>query len=470
MNGTVEAAEPAKSRTGLRHGSLSLVETIGQSVASVCPTATPALLVAVIAGMAGVGTWLAYLIATIGMIFVAGNIAVLARRHPLAGSYFVYIGRTLGPLAGMTAGWSVIAAYLGTAIASVIGVHIALANILNAVELGAWVPPVWSSVLVSTALVGMLAYRDIRLSSRIGLILECTSLGIIVFITAIILIRRGTVIDPVQLDLSHFRFGGITSALAFAVFSFVGFESAATLAKEARDPARAVPRAVLLSAGIAGLFFVGITYAMMLAVGGDPKILSGSSSPFTEITTRAGLPWAAGFVYGAVLVSVFAAALACVNAASRLMFSMGRYEFIHRSMGTVHDRHQTPHVAIAAATGLVAIVSLAISDLPPLDAFGLPATFATFGFLVIYLLICVTAPLDLYRARMMQARHVVVGAIGVLLVAFVVLGSFVAAADYPYNLLPYLFGAYLMVGGLWYGILVGRAPGALVALQTDLEL
>src|SRR5579862_4729234 len=93
---------PPEGPVGLRRGSLNLMETIGQSIANIAPTGTPVLTVAVIAGIAGIGSWLAFFFATIGMIFVAGNIASLARRHPLAGSYFVYIGRTLGPLAGMT--------------------------------------------------------------------------------------------------------------------------------------------------------------------------------------------------------------------------------------------------------------------------------------------------------------------------------------------------------------------------------
>jgi amino acid transporter len=85
--------------------------------------------------MAGTGSWLSFLIATLGMVLVAGNIAALARRHPLAGSYFVYIGRTLGPLAGMIAGWSMVAAYLATAVASVIGGGIVLGNVLDEIGL-----------------------------------------------------------------------------------------------------------------------------------------------------------------------------------------------------------------------------------------------------------------------------------------------------------------------------------------------
>lgn len=475
MSAAAERAAPAvagtgNERPGLRRGSLGLVEIVGQSVANIAPTATPALTIAVIVGMAGAGTWLAFLIATLGMLFVGGNIGALARRHPLAGSYFVFIGRTLGPLAGMIAGWSMVAAYLAAGIASVIGGQIILGNILRAIGNTSVNPPGWLLDLVFVAVVWALAYRDIRLSSRVGVIIESLSLSIIVLITTIVLIRHGSAIDRVQLNVLGLDWGGVMSGLTLAVFSFVGFESAATLAKEARDPTRSVPRAIMLSAGVTGVFFVLIAYAMVLAVGGDTRILAESPSPLAEITRHSGIAWAAAVVYGAALITVFAAALACINAVSRLMFSMGRYEFIHRSMGAVHDRHRTPHIAISAAALAILIVCLGMGGFAPLDAFGLTATFSTFGFLVVYLLICIVAPIDLYRAGVLRTHHAATGIVGILLMGFVIVGSLYPVPDYPYSLLPYLFAAYLLLGALWYGALLSRAPGVLAALQQDLEL
>ena len=77
--------------------------------------------IAVVAATAGVGSWLAFLVATIGMMFVAGSIGTLAKRHPLAGSYFVYIGRNFGPVAGALGGWAMILAYITTAAAVIFG-------------------------------------------------------------------------------------------------------------------------------------------------------------------------------------------------------------------------------------------------------------------------------------------------------------------------------------------------------------
>ncbi len=456
--------------TQLRSGSLNFIETLGQSIANVAPTLTPTLNITVVAGLAGLGSWIAYLIATIGMMFVAGNIGALARRHPVAGSYFIYIGRTLGPMAGMVTGWSMIAAYLFTAVAVVLGGQIFMTNFLAVLGLPAYAPPAWLFDLLFVGLLAFCALRDIRVSSRLGLILEGVSLLIIILITAYAIAREGVVLDAAQLDVTRLPVGGVMSSLAFAVFSFVGFESAATLAREARQPTRSIPRAIFLCAAIAGMLFIVITYAMVACVGDKADVIGGSSSPFTEITTRAGIGWAAAIVYFSASISVFACALASVNAGARLIYSMGRYRFLHSSLGRVHGRHQTPHVAVGLCCGLTLLICLALMRPAPVDAFGYAGTFATFGFLVVYLLICVVAPLDLKRGGALKAHHVAIGAIGVALMAFVIFGSIYPVPPMPYNLLPYLFAAYLVAGGLWYALMARRLPGAMARLQNDMEV
>jgi amino acid transporter len=153
-----------------------------------------------------------------------------------------------------------------------------------------------------------------------------------------------------------------------------------------------------------------------------------------------------------------------------MMFSMGRYEFIARSMGAVHRHHRTPHYAISSASLLVLLVCLVMGSMPIVDAFGTTATFGIFGFLVVYLLISIVAPLDLHRAGIMRKHHALIGIIGVVLMAFVIFGSLYPVPAYPYNLLPYLFVAWLLSGAVWYGVLAARSPDALLAIQHDLEL
>jgi amino acid transporter len=457
------------TRTRLRGESLSFAETLGQSIANIGPTLTPAINISVVVALAGIGAWLSYFIATLGMLFVAANIGVLARRHLLAGSYFVYIGRALGPLAGMLAGWSMSGAYLFTAIAVSISAHIFLSDMLLMLGLARLTPPYALFEIVFVILIWACAYRDISFSARIGLVLEAISLAIIILIAAVVIARHGGVSDSAQLQLHSVSVGGVMSALTFAVFSFVGFESSATLAQEARNPMRAIPRAVTLSATVTGLFFVLIAYCMVLGVGDQVHLIGDSSSPFTEVTLRAGLGRIAAVVYFSAIISGFACGLASINALARMLFSMGRYEFVHRSMGAVHQHYQTPHLAVTASCLFTMIIVLMCADTTQLNAFSCTATFGTFGFVLVYLLTCIVAPVELSRAGELSLGKLIVGALGSGLMIFVLIGAMVPVPSYPMSLLPYLFGAYLTLGILWYGIVSVRFPHALHGIELDLE-
>jgi amino acid transporter len=457
------------SAAQLRTGALGLVEIIGQSLAAIAPTLTPALNISVVAGLAGIGCWMAYFIGTLGVVIVAASVGILAARHPEAGAYFVYVGRTFGPFAGAVAGWSMISAYLFTAIATTLSFAIFLGNFLSV--FGMQVNPPTMSLVMSIfiATVTYAAYRDIKLSSRVGLVLEIISIGIIIVITALIVRVQGTVIDHAQLSVSSFKYGAVFSALPFVIFSFVGFESSATFAKESANPRKDIPLAVIGCGAFAGIFFTLIAYFMVFGMGNDTATLGASAAPFGDVAAKAGLGWASTIVYFAALSSVFACALASVNAAARLLFSMGKYRFLHRSMGLVHDTHRTPHRAVLFCGFLLAVICLGMQPAGLLNAFGYAGTFASFGFVVVYLMLCIVAPLDLQRSGEMKLRHLALAVVGTALMLFVIFGSVYPVPEYPYNVLPYIFFAYLVVGAAWFAWLKVKSPQTLESIQHDME-
>jgi amino acid transporter len=454
----------------LRHGALSLPETIGQSIANIAPTLTPALNISVVAGIAGVGSWLSYLLATIGCVFVGGCIAALARRHPEAGSYFVYIGRNFGPVAGAMAGWMMVLAYLACGVAVVSGFPLFLTAFLAAIGIGT--PPVAILTVASIVFLGLVAYSsytDVQISSRVGLIMEIISISIIVIITAIVVGKHGTIIDPKQLDISKLPFAGITSAMAFAVFSFVGFESAATLAKESSNPHRNVPLAVMGSAAAAGTFFTVMAYFMVMGMNDNAGAIGGSGSPFSDMTNAAKLPWAAGVVYFAAMISAFACCLACLNAGSRMLYSMGRYQFLHSSMGLVHAKHKTPYIALAFSTAVVAVGFLALVPQTFLNEFNMTGTISTFGFVVVYFGVALTASVDMYKAGLLKPWHVISTVIGAGIMAFVIYSSIVPWPAAPDNYLPQVFIGYAVVGLVWFFVLKAKNPQVLLSIANDME-
>src|ERR1700690_2072828 len=114
---------------GLRREILSPLETLAQSVSTIAPTTTPAATIPLVCALAGNGTWLAYLLATIAGLLVALCIARFAKYSASPGSLYTYASMILPPWLGATAAWSLLLAYVATG-SSVIGGFLHYSNFL----------------------------------------------------------------------------------------------------------------------------------------------------------------------------------------------------------------------------------------------------------------------------------------------------------------------------------------------------
>ena len=451
----------------LKKDSLSFLETLGQSVANVSPTLTPALAVAVVAGMAGTASWLVYVVATIALLVVGVNIGKLAKRIPAAGSFFIYVSRSLGPSYGLLSGWAMLAAYLTTAMALTVATSIFVKTMLTSLHV-ATVPNTLLLYFIVSALAAFLSMRDIRLSSRVGLSLEVVSVVIILGVSIAALSKTGFKLDTSQLGLRGVDWGKSVQAIVFAIFSYVGFESAATLGKEARDPSRVIPRAIQLTALTAGIFFVFTTYIITQGFADDATKLGASGAPLGDILGTNSLLIA--LVYFGASISSFACALASLNAFGRMMYSLGRYGFMHASFGAVHARHQTPQAALACGAILNFVLCAAFSRNAELDTFGWYGTLASYGFILVYLMCSIAAPMYLRKTGELTAGTIAFGVAGALMMALSFVGSLYPVPAYPLNLLPYIFALYMCVGAVWFFVLKAKAPTALLHIEHDLEV
>src|SRR5260370_12322988 len=97
--------------------------------------------------------------------------------------------------------------------------------------------------------------------------------------------ESGLAVDPKEVALEGATLAGAGPAIVFAIFSYVGFESAATLGKETRNPTVIIPRAVVASAVIAGLFFTFTTFITVMGFGDDADKLGMSAEPLSHIST-----------------------------------------------------------------------------------------------------------------------------------------------------------------------------------------
>ncbi|MBV9563034.1 MAG: APC family permease [Bradyrhizobium sp.] len=452
----------------LRKDSLTFMEALGQSVANVSPTLTPAVAVTVVAAMAGTASWLVYVLATLSLVIVGINVSKLAARISAAGSFFIYVSRALGPSWGMLSGWAMLAAYLFTAMALTAATALFIQDLLTSAGLATAAPPILLFAVISLA-VWLFAMRDIRISSRVGLTVEAVSMAIIILVCFISLEDHGFATDTRQLTFDGASFGSVAQAIVFGIFSYVGFESAATLGKETRNPFVAIPRAVILTPIIAGVFFIFTTYVITQGFGDDGAKLGASTGPMTDLVAgKNGMLTV--LIYIGATISCFACALASINAFSRMLFSLGRYQFVHRSMGMIHDRHQTPHVAVTIGCVLNFLICSAFYKQAYTDLLGYFGTIASFGFILVYMACSVAAPVLLRKLGTVTTGDYVMGALGAVLMILSLIGSLYPVPDVPYKYFPYGFAVYMLVGVVWFGLLKVRMPQTLLGLEHDMEV
>lgn len=277
-------------------------------------------------GGAVVWSWLAVLV---GQTLVALVLAELSTRMPLSGYGYQWTSRLVNPHVGFFVGWLLALQFL-TGFPGICGTL--------AAELGRLVGPPFSSpaavtmvTLAIIALVAVIHLGGIRLAAVINDVGVWTELVGVVSVSGLLIglaLLRGA--DPGPLVSTVTAPGGTPAGLGAWALSLLlgawcltGFEAAADLAEETRQPRRVVPRAMLtslLAAGVAGgLLIVGLVLSApdLEASRSDPRPLAGIVE---AAVGRRG--WFAMLAVGGV--SIFACALASMAAASRLLFAMGR--------------------------------------------------------------------------------------------------------------------------------------------------
>jgi amino acid transporter len=466
----MEPTRPDEAQTtdfGLRRGILSPMETLAQSVSTMAPTTTPAATIPLVCGLAGNGTWLAYVLATVAIFLVALCIARYARLSASPGSLYTYASTTLPPWLSATVAWSLLLAYVATG-SSVIGGFYHYANLLLRDATGHVFSAVLLSLLVTSVSI-WIAWRDVKISARLMLWIEAVSVSVIVIVVALLLFRHGWHLDGDQLRLHGMTGSGLRLGLVLALFSFVGFESATTLGAEARNPLKSIPRAVIQSSVLAGAFFAVCAYAEVMGFHTIGQDLGASQAPMYVLARVGGIPVLGLLIDIGALVSLFAGTLACITAAARVLLRMAHDGLAHHSLGVTHVRNHTPGRAVVI-TGVAAVLPVAVlaaRGASGLDVYGWLGSLATYGFIVAYALVCVALPRYLRQHGAFTSGAQIVPGLAAAAMLLALVGNLYPVPEGPYGKLPYIYLAYLIAGLGWFMV---RARSKKAALAADVEL
>ena len=435
---------------GLRGEILSPMETLAQSVSTIAPTSTPAATIPLVAALAGNGTWLAYLLATIAILLVAWCISRFAKFSASPGSLFTYASMILPPWLGAVAAWSLLLAYIATG-SSVIGGFYHYTNQLSFDFAGRGFSTVALALLVTGVSV-WIAMRDVKISARLMLWIEAISLLLILAVLIPVLIRHGIHLDFDQFHLQGMTGSGLRLGLVLALFSFVGFESATTLGAEARNPLKTIPRAVLQSAVIAGLFFILSAYSEVLGFHMAGQNLGTSDAPMHVMAQVAHLSLLGVLIDLGAAVSLFAGTLGCITAAARVLLLMSHHGLAHGAFRATHAQHDTPTRAVLA-TGVAAVAPVAVlayRGSSGLDVYGWMGSLATYGFIVAYALVCAALPRYLKNHGAYRPGAQIIPWLAFVAMLAALVGNLYPVPDGPYGKLPYIYLVYLAAGMIWF--------------------
>jgi amino acid transporter len=456
----------------LEAGQLGTRDLTVSTVANIGPGIDFYFAFGVIAVTAGVAAPLTIVAAGIAVVFLAAVVAEFTRAEPSAGSFITYVESGLGSRAGVvtallvTVGYTVAMAGVFTMSGGMVTMTLDHYTSLHV----PWEP--LAGVLSAAAI--WVSARGVKLStSAVGVALVA-QVAVMVVVCVAALIDQSGHLSGAPFSWAHLSGGltGLSRGFPLALYMFIGWENGPALAEECRDPERTVPRALYLSIAIGTVLFVLFAYATITGFHYDVASIGRTSVPFLTVADHelggvAIVAWIAG------IVSVLAALMAGASSQARMLFDGGRSGLLPAPLGRLRGQTNTPVNALIAmgAVGLgiigvwwlTHVISGNTRSLNPVGLYAECSTMGTIVILGVYLLTNIALPVFMWRrhrATFSPIRHVLVPALGsvVLIVPFVELCA--PGQPPPYNVFPFLALGLLVLAAAIAFVVVRRNPSA----------
>ena len=336
--------------TKLDRNAIGLREVAFQSICSMAPAAAIAASIPFGSPLAGGALPLAVIFAFVGIFFTASSIGQLAKHIPSSGSVATYSAVGLRPWVGFLVGWG----YAAVEILIVPLVMLQLGYTVagewhskaGSIPLGSW----WVFTALGTMLVCFLVWLGIRTSARTSTMLGAIEITVFTVLSIVLIAKAGhhntlSAFTVKYANAAGYKgWSGVIAGSIFTLLAFSGFEAAAPMAEETRDPRKNVPKAIMIATVSIGILYVLSTYAADVAYG---------PSKFTGFAASAnGVPWdglanSVSIVFWllvliAIINSTLANAIAGTNVFTRTAYAFGRAGAFPKSLARLNERHRSP--------------------------------------------------------------------------------------------------------------------------------
>jgi basic amino acid/polyamine antiporter, APA family len=354
--------------------------------------------------------------------------AQLAAQYPTSGGTYVYGRERLGPWWGFLAGWGFVIGKTASCAAMAL-------TFAAYVAPGPWQRPAAAAAVLALTAVN---YRGVTRTARLTRVLVTVVLAVLAVVTAVSWAAGAP--HPARLSLADAHGGvyGTLQAAGLLFFAFAGYARIATVGEEVRDPARTIPRAIVIALAVTVVIYAVVAVTVLAVLGADR--VAATPAPLAELARAT--PWgpAAPLVALGGAAAALGALLALIAGIGRTTLAMAREGDLPRRLAAVHPTYRVPHHADLAIGAVVTLLVL-IVDLR--GAIG----FSSFGVLLYYFvanLAAFTQPVD--RRRFPRALQIL-GAAGCL----------VLVATLPWQAI--LAGCAVFLVGIAYRLVLARTAG-----------
>jgi amino acid transporter len=378
---------------------LNILGNLALTLSDITPTASLLVVGTAVIATAGTGSIWAYLIGG----FIAVNVALcmgeLGSMFPVAGGLYSIVTRVLGRPVGFLA----LLDYIGQAIFLPASVAFGIGTYLN--SLYPTLPTQWVAAGMMI-LVALIACLDVRFNAvMIGFFLAL-EIGVVVMLALAGFLHThqsiSTFTNPHMAVGTHgigpVAVSAIIAALATALFSVNGYDSAINFSEETEGHASHVGRAVVMAAVIGIVFEVIPFIGVSLGAQDLPAFLH-SSTPLTDVVRSSFGETAVRIVTWGAILAIFNASLAITLQFARVTYASGRDKAwpmpISNALAWVHPRFKMPWVA-TMAVGVLGAVLCAQSSLISV------VTFTSVLIIILYALIAISSLVSRVRQRELE--------------------------------------------------------------------
>ena len=333
-----------------------------------------------VAAQLGPAALLAYLVVIILIFLVGLCFAETGSRVAGTGGLYAYARVAFGPIAGGIAGtlsWA----------ANCVVPNAAVSNLLVdtlAAEMPALGNPVPRTVILAV-LYSLFVVVNVR-SARHG-----TRLSAFLCIVKLLPLVALVAVGAFAIHGANLHWVGTPTATkigescVLVFFAFMGTEGALTASGEVINPARTVPRAIVLALTLVATLYIGLQLVTQGILG---SALTTSKAPLVDAALVIFGPWGERLIVAAIVISVIGYLAADFLGSPRALLALAQHGQLPRGLSSLHPRFGTPAASIVTYTMLCAVVAWS-------GSFRQLVIVASSGTLMMYLICC----LGLLRLR-----------------------------------------------------------------------